>query len=155
MILRNLYHTDVRRIKLYLNGSVEPIDTTDPEVLWHELLDLLDGSVSELYRIIPYLTQVCFADVYIKETNKLNENEHLLCEPGHTVHLVIQNACEWGVTAKRKFTLVYNGDWNLDTCTITITRSSDMSCNGINVQYDAVGLNQTHGSIILNQEISF
>lgn len=154
MLIRNLYHTDVQRIKLYLNRSIEPIDTTNPDALWNELLDLLDGSVSELYRILPYLTQVCFADVYINEVKNLNDNEHLLCEPGHIVYLVIESACDWHVTAIRKFTLVYHGDWNLDTCTITVNRNNTASYDVINVEYDAIGLNK-HGSVILDERIKF
>jgi hypothetical protein len=153
MLLKSFYYTDVQRIKLYLNNSL--VDTSDPESLWNELLELLDGSICELFRIIPYITQVFLTDLYINEIKKLNHDEQLMCDPLHTVYLVIENACEWRVTVKQKMIKIFNHEWNLDTCTIIVNRNSRMSHDMIEIQYDADGLNQTTGSIILDKACLF
>lgn len=158
--MNDQFAVDVPRLELYLNDSVNPIDTSDPIKVWGKLSEYLDNNVKELKTLAYYCTQACLGDMYIDETFMLEEGETILSSPKHVVHIVIKNKSDWNVTVKRDFRLAYLSEtcgeaWDLDMVKFSIRYDSKTRKEITNIDYTLNGVNKLGKSQILEKNDFF
>lgn len=150
------FKLDVPRLEMYLNNSLNQLDTRNPDTIWDMLSTYLDNDKLQMNRLSYYCTQACLGDMYIDETFMLEEGETILSSPKHIVQIVIKNKSNWNVKVTRDFRLAYLSEtcgetWDLDIIKFTLFYDSTTKKESTEINYNLNGVNKMGNSDILSE----